>query len=185
MAYECSREIRKKVSEAALYEQLAEECVELAHAALKLARIKRGENPTPVSVEEAMSAVLEEYTDLRLVAYVLEMLWDVEAFEQKLLRWCKRLVEVNGDAADCMMPFPMVIAGAELTDAELIEKIRKAPIVLKPNVDAVPVVRCRDCKWWEKGQTTDGVKGFCPISGCCEGPDFYCADGERREENTK
>ena len=48
-------------------------------------------------------------------------------------------------------------------------------------VEAVPVVRCRDCKWWEEGQTTDGVKGFCPISGCCEGPEFYCADGERRD----
>lgn len=98
MANECSKEIRQKVTEAALYEQLAEECVELAHAALKLARIKRGENPTPVSVEEAMSAVLEEYTDLRLVAFVLEMLWDTEVFEQKLLRWYKRLGEVNGDA---------------------------------------------------------------------------------------
>lgn len=95
---ECSREIRQKVSEAALYEQLAEECVELAHAALKLARIKRRENPTPVSVEEAMGAVMEEYTDFRVVAYVLEMGWDIEVFEQKLLRWHKRLVEVNGDA---------------------------------------------------------------------------------------
>lgn len=33
----------------------------------------------------------------------------------------------------------VVMAGTELTEAELIEKIRKAPIVLKPNVDAVPV----------------------------------------------
>ena len=98
MAYECSREIKQKVSEAALYEQLAEECVELAHAALKLARIKRGENPTPVSVEEAMSAVLEEYTDLRLVAYIIEIGLDIDVFEQKLLRWHKRLGEVNGDA---------------------------------------------------------------------------------------
>ena len=97
-ACECSKEIRQKVPEAALYEQLAEECVELAHAALKLARIKRGENPTPVSVEDAMGAVMEEYTDLRLVAYVLEMLWDTEVFEQKLLRWYKRLGEVNWDA---------------------------------------------------------------------------------------
>jgi hypothetical protein len=50
-----------------------------------------------------------------------------------------------------------------------------------PLDDVVRVVRCRDCKWWEEGQTTDGVKGFCPISGCCEGPEFYCADGERRD----
>jgi hypothetical protein len=98
LAHECSREIRQKVSEAALYEQFAEECVELAHAALKLARIKRGENPTPVSAEEALCAVMEEYTDLRLVAYVLEIGWDVEVFEQKLLRWHNRLGEVNGDA---------------------------------------------------------------------------------------
>ena len=91
LANECSREIRQKFPEAALYEQLAEECVELAHAALKLARIKRGENPTPVSVEEALGAVMEEYTDLRLVAYVLEMLWDVDVFERKLLRWKERL----------------------------------------------------------------------------------------------
>jgi NTP pyrophosphatase (non-canonical NTP hydrolase) len=98
LANECSKEIKQKVSEAALYEQLAEECVELAHAALKLARIKRGENPTPVSAKEAMDAVMEEYTDLRLVAYVLEMGWDVEVFEQKLLRWHKRLGEVICDA---------------------------------------------------------------------------------------
>lgn len=94
---ECSREIRQKVPEAALYEQLAEECVELAHAALKLARIKRGENPTPVSVEEALGAVMEEYTDLRLVAYIIEIGLDIDVFEQKLLRWHKRLGEVNGD----------------------------------------------------------------------------------------
>jgi NTP pyrophosphatase (non-canonical NTP hydrolase) len=95
---ECSKEIKQKVSEAALYEQLAEECVELAHAALKLARIKRGENPTPVSAEEAMRAVMEEYTDVRLVANVLEMGLDIEMFNSKLLRWYERLGEVNGDA---------------------------------------------------------------------------------------
>lgn len=33
--------------EPALLEQLAEECSELAQAALKLARLERGENPTP------------------------------------------------------------------------------------------------------------------------------------------
>lgn len=39
---------------------------------------------------------------------------------------------------------PMVMAGAELTDAELIEKIRKAPITLKPAVDAIPVEWLRE-----------------------------------------
>ncbi len=39
---------------------------------------------------------------------------------------------------------PRVMAGAELTDAELIEAIRKAPITLKPNVDAIPVEWLRE-----------------------------------------
>lgn len=43
------------------------------------------------------------------------------------------------------------------------------------------LVMCKNCKWWDKDQTTDGVKGFCPNTGCCEQPDFYCADGERRD----
>ena len=38
----------------------------------------------------------------------------------------------------------MVMAGEELTDAELIEEIRKAPLILKPNVDAVPVEWLRE-----------------------------------------
>lgn len=41
------------LSKAALLEQVAEECTELGHAALKLARKYRNENPTPVTEEEA------------------------------------------------------------------------------------------------------------------------------------
>ena len=39
---------------------------------------------------------------------------------------------------------PVVMVGAELTDAELIEEIRKAPITLKPAVDAIPVEWMRE-----------------------------------------
>lgn len=58
-------------------------------------------------------------------------------------------------------------------------------MIVEKSSDRVNVVRCKDCKWWDKDQTTDGVKGFCPNTGCCEEPDFYCADGERRETNVK
>ena len=40
--------IIEEIGEAAMLEQLAEECTELAKAALKMARIIRKENPTPV-----------------------------------------------------------------------------------------------------------------------------------------
>lgn len=42
-----------KLPKAALLEQAAEEAAELAQACLKLARVYRGENPTPVTEEKA------------------------------------------------------------------------------------------------------------------------------------
>lgn len=44
----------------------------------------------------------------------------------------------------------------------------------------VEVVRCRDCKYNE-----DAGPGmvYCPNVGGCVSEDFFCADGERRDEN--
>ena len=62
-----------------------------------------------------------------------------------------------------------------------------------PTADAVPVVRCRDCKWWDKKD--ESPYGYC--HACKHGHwsehweisiyrtykgDWYCADGERKEE---
>lgn len=62
-----------------------------------------------------------------------------------------------------------------------------------PTVDAVQVVQCKDCRWWDK---KDGANyGYChaakhgyyskhweiSIYRTYES-DFYCADGERRIE---
>ena len=56
--------IIEEIGEAAMLEQLAEECTELAKAALKMARIIRKENPTPVTEKEAIANIREEYTDV-------------------------------------------------------------------------------------------------------------------------
>lgn len=62
-----------------------------------------------------------------------------------------------------------------------------------PTVDAVAVVRCKDCRWWDK---KDGANyGYCHAAKHGHfskhweisiyrtyQPDFYCADGERRSE---
>lgn len=59
-----------------------------------------------------------------------------------------------------------------------------------PTIDAVPVVRCKECKWYsiyeaKKDGTPD--KRYSP-SVCLRGiyakrrePNWFCADGERRE----
>ena len=51
---------------AAAMEGLAEEATELAHAAQKYARILRGENPTPVTLEGARINLVEETVDVQI-----------------------------------------------------------------------------------------------------------------------
>lgn len=83
--------IRKSIGEAACYEQLAEEAAELGHAALKVARKLRGENPTPVELEEALKCVNEEYSDVILTSGVLEMKPDTDICVEKAMRWINRI----------------------------------------------------------------------------------------------
>ena len=53
--------------------------------------------------------------------------------------------------------------------------IRKVLRIIEqaPTIDAVPVVRCGDCKWY------DSAFSACSKSGLCVTRDFYCADGEK------
>ena len=81
----------EKLSEAALYEQLAEECVELSHACLKKARKLRGENPTPIEMNEIDDSVEEEFTDVSLVSTLLDIHPNLNMYWKKYDRWCQRL----------------------------------------------------------------------------------------------
>lgn len=83
--------VQMKLSEAALYEQLAEECTELAHACLKKSRLLRGENPTPLTKSDIDEMVDEEYTDVRLVAHLLYLHVNNNIYWSKLDRWSERL----------------------------------------------------------------------------------------------
>lgn len=81
----------EKLSKAALYEQLAEECVELSHACLKKARKLRGENPTPIEMNEIDDSVEEEFTDVSLVSTLLDIHPNLNLYWEKYDRWCRRL----------------------------------------------------------------------------------------------
>ena len=91
--------IKDRIGEAAVLEQLAEECAELAQAALKMARIERGENPTPVTMKMAKENLLEEIADVNVCSNVLgieatfldeSLLFTVM---EKMRRWDVRLQE--------------------------------------------------------------------------------------------
>ena len=48
-----------------------------------------------------------------------------------------------------------------------------------PTIDAVPVVRCKDCKYHEDEEI--GMV-YCPnVIGGWVGENWFCADGERKE----
>ena len=85
------------IGEPAMLEQTAEEAIELAHACLKLARKLRGENPTPVSEEDAQEQVILEAADVEVCMVQLAKLpwwsWSTMegALEYKANRWEERL----------------------------------------------------------------------------------------------
>ena len=82
--------VKQVIGEAALYEQLAEECTELAHAALKKARKLRDENQTPLTDKEINDQLAEEFTDLILVSDILNMEPSQKILVYKLQRWAHR-----------------------------------------------------------------------------------------------
>lgn len=50
-----------------------------------------------------------------------------------------------------------------------------------PTVDAVPVVRCKDCEN-SYYAVDDLICSYGPCVDCPVSPDFWCADGRRRED---
>ena len=92
--------ILQRTSDVALYELLAEEASELAHASLKLARIMRGEVPAAKTREKAIRDVLEEYTDLRNVADVIDLPMDILLSNAKMKRWVDRLALKEADSCN-------------------------------------------------------------------------------------
>lgn len=91
--------IKDRIGEAAVLEQLAEECAELAQAALKMARIERGDNPTPVTMQKAKENLVEEIADVNVCLNVLGV--EVTFLDEslfftimgKMCRWDDRLQE--------------------------------------------------------------------------------------------
>ena len=89
--------ILQTIGEPACLEQLAEECCELSQAALKLARIKRGENPTPKGEYEVVLDLIEEVADVLLCMDVVNAAsyWSESEIDSfigfKQHRWLERL----------------------------------------------------------------------------------------------
>ena len=80
-----------------------------------------------------------------------------------------------------------VIARAMLSNAR--RRIQML-IAYAPSVDAIPVVRCKDCKYYRNHpnglcylhtEPKENERGYSGEAVCVE-PDDFCSYGERREE---
>jgi hypothetical protein len=83
----------------------------------------------------------------------------------------KRLIEIPEDG---IVRIP-IMAG-EATVGE-----KRIDLSHIPTVDAVKVVRCGNCHYWDK--STVNKKGFliCPTSGMDITPNDFCSYGERKD----
>lgn len=116
--------IRQSVPAPALYESAAEEATEVAKSLLKMARIQRGENPTPVDMVDAVKEMKEEITDFLLCLDVLSIAPDNILASAKLSRWVNRLIDAGiyprqgmDVREDPVMQIPPI--DAEETDGEI------------------------------------------------------------------
>lgn len=89
----------------------------------------------------------------------------------------KRLIDANALLEKVQFRLPIdnqnaeVIAGCVDITRRLIENA--------PTVDAIVVVRCRDCKYSEPCKPHKKI--WCPRIGRYLNADFYCAEGAKRE----
>ena len=86
------------IGDAALLDQTAEECVELAHACIKLARIIRQENPTPAAYEDVVASIEEETADVYICLEQLEVaeLLTYAGIDSMITKRYDRLIERLG-----------------------------------------------------------------------------------------
>lgn len=87
--------ITKNLDGSDLVLQLAEEAAELSQACLKYVRACRGNNPTKDSEEVYLKNVLEELTDVRVSADVLNIEEDIDTYINKIHRWADRIRSKN------------------------------------------------------------------------------------------
>lgn len=72
------------------------------------------------------------------------------------------------------------------SDSEDFEKGVFRIVINAPTIDAVEVVRCKDCRYYNTTNCCDGF-GWCERSGMDRGSwdNWFCADAERKTEPQK
>ena len=85
--------------------------------------------------------------------------------------------------ADALLRHKRKMSGADFGGEFWDEAVLVSDIKNAPTVDAVPVVRCKDCKHWHKDTV---FCGYMPYGEASERVNWYaddfCSYGERKED---
>lgn len=84
-----------------------------------------------------------------------------------------RLIDADDLLAKVQENAPgLMNSGSTITKALIMAMINTKSVA--PTIDAVPVVRCKDCRWY------DEKISFCDNCHLPREQTFFCADGKRR-----
>ena len=75
--------------------------------------------------------------------------------------------------------------GIRLYSGAVMEFVSVEDIAKQPTVDAVPVIRCKDCRWYKTNYSWDGKEyRICVIDAYepVRQADDFCSRAERKEE---
>ena len=90
-----------------------------------------------------------------------------------------RLIDADALEGRILMDAPgFMDGGSEITKAFILAMIKTRSVT--PTVDAIPVVRCRDCKHKEES-VSPSWQAWCNRLHCGCDLEWFCADGEREE----
>jgi hypothetical protein len=95
-----------------------------------------------------------------------------------------RLIDADDLAAKIMMEAPdLMDGGSSITKAFILAMVKTRSVT--PTIDAVQVVRCKDCKYWSESEiyryrVCNRWKH--QISNFATSPDWFCRDGKRKSD---
>ena len=93
-----------------------------------------------------------------------------------------RLIEADELIVELHQDQPMGWTGSDAEVQEFIDwELFRNMVINFPTIDAVPVVRCKDCNY-----SYDDISGLYCSHGVCiyciVPPNFYCPEGKRKEK---
>lgn len=96
-----------------------------------------------------------------------------------------RLIDADDLKTKIMIDAPdFMNGGSSITKAFIMAMLGSRAAT--PTIDAVPVVRCKDCKYWlpmnRFHQDYHPGNGECELNRWVRQMDWFCADGERKEK---